>query len=219
MNMKGAEFYKLVLVTNACAQNQISSPDEYLAFISRCAEAGITAVQLREKSLSYRDLLAFGRKLQSVLKPFSVPLIVNDSVRLALELDADGVHLGQTDGCILEARAILGTKKIIGQSIESIDQLQAANQMPLDYVGVSAIFPTPNKPDIATVWGCDGLKQLASMTNHIIIAIGGINEFNVVDVVKAGAHGIAAIGAFHEAQDPALITKNLLNFIESKDHA
>jgi thiamine-phosphate pyrophosphorylase len=217
MDMKAAKFYKLVLVTNACVQSNSLSRAEYLAFIARCAEAGITAVQLREKSLSYTDLVAFGKKVQSVLKPFAVPLIVNDSVQLALDLDADGVHLGQSDGCVLEARRVLGANKIIGQSIESIAQLSVANQMPLDYVGISAIFPTRNKLNIETIWGCDGLKQMASLTNLPIIAIGGINELNVFDVMEAGADGIAAIGAFHDAQDPALTTKNLLHFIEGKN--
>jgi thiamine-phosphate pyrophosphorylase len=208
-------FFKLTLVTN----KKNNAIEEYLDFVSLCAKSGITAVQLREKSLEFNDLLVFGQQLQSVLKPYSIPLIVNDNIELAYQLDAEGVHLGQSDGDVLNARKKLGKNKIIGLTIDNPAQLQVANKLPIDYVGVGAIFPTNNKSNVATIWGCEGLEKIAPISKHPIIAIGGIDETNAVFVIKAGAHGIAAISAFHDAQDPILATKILRNIIEGKHHA
>ena len=202
-------FFKLTLVTN-----QKKTPvSDYLAFIKTCAEAGITAVQLRDKQLSYQDCLAFGKALKAVLAPFSIPLIINDNIDLAVELDADGIHLGQTDGCLIAARERLGSQKIIGISIDSIENLLTANQLPIDYVGVGAIFPTYNKSNVTTVWGIDGLSKLSSISKHPIIAIGGINESNAEDVMRSGAHGIAVIGAVHDSACPTGTMRSLRSTI------
>ncbi len=199
-------FLKITLVTN---QNKTPLSD-YLALIKTCAEAGVTAVQLRDKQSSYQDCLAFGKALKTVLAPFSIPLIINDNIDLAIELDADGVHLGQTDGCPITARQRLGSQKIIGISIDSIENLLIANQLPIDYVGIGAIFPTYNKNNVATVWGLEGLSHLSSISKHPIIAIGGINESNAEDVMRSGAHGIAVIGAIHDSVCPTDTVKKLL---------
>ncbi len=206
------DFYKLTLVTN----RQNIPLDKYLHFIDQCAQSGITAVQLREKKLNYAELLEFGKQLQNILSPYNIPLIINDNVELAFELNAAGVHLGQSDGNILKAREMLGSNKIIGITIDSIEQLLIANTLPIDYVGVGAIFPTNNKSNVATVWGCEGLKQLAALTSHLIIAIGGIDQNNVSQVVQSGAHGIAAIGVFHvDIQNPKTMTQQLRQTIEA----
>lgn len=209
--MKGNDYYKLTLVTNKKA----TPLDQYLKFVYACAKSGITCVQLREKNLHPDELLEFGTQLLSLLQPFSIPLIINDNADLAYRLNADGVHLGQSDGNVSEIRERLGDDKIIGLSINSIAQLHAANTLPIDYVGVGAIFPTNNKKNITTIWGCDGLKQIASLSNHVVIAIGGINDSNVSDVIKAGAHGVAAIAVFHDATDPSLTTNKLHDLIEN----
>lgn len=198
--------YKLTLVTH---KNNISF-DEYLQFITICAQAGVTAVQLREKNLSFNALITLGRQLQSVLKPFNIPLIINDNIDLALELDADGIHLGQSDGSPCDARERLGPQKIIGVSIDSLQNLESANELPIDYVGIGSIFPTQTKSNVKTIWGITGLHQLAPLSKHPIIAIGGINESNASNVFQAGAHGIAVIGAIHQARDPATTIKKLL---------
>jgi thiamine-phosphate pyrophosphorylase len=200
-----ARLCKLMLVTN----KKDLPLDAYLDFISICAKSGVTSIQLREKSLDFDDLFQFGRQLQSILAPLSIPLIVNDSVELAYALNADGVHLGQTDGCALDARRILGDGKIIGLSIDTLAQLDIANTLPINYVGVGTIFPTNNKTDTGTVWGCEGLKKAALASKHPIIAIGGIDETNAIHVIQTGASGIAAIGAFHNALDPAATTSRL----------
>lgn len=186
---------------------------EYLDFISDCAKSGLTAVQLREKNLSEIDLLNFGKQLQIVLKPLNIPLIINDNVKLCLQLGAEGVHLGQKDGNVIEARKQLGPDKIIGLTINTLLQLKIANDLPIDYIGVGAIFPTYNKSDVA-VLGLKKLKQFAYHSKHSIVAIGGINESNAREVLRSGANGIAAIDVFHRTSNYGACTKNLRHITE-----
>lgn len=202
-------YYSLTLVTN----KQNSPLHDYLKFIHSCAKAGVTAVQLREKNMSYAALIEFGEEIQKILIPLNIPLIINDNVELAIALNAAGVHLGQTDHCPQKARTQLGSEKIIGVSIDSLANLHEANQLPINYVGIGSIFPTQNKANVATIWGTAGLKQAAALSTHPVVAIGGINERNAPDVISAGANGIAAIGAFHNAIDLSTTIKTLLQII------
>ena len=192
-------FYKLMLVTQ---RGDMPTP-EYLSFIKTCAQAGITSLQLREKYASHAECLDLGLRLKAVLAPYSIPLIVNDSLELALEIGADGLHLGQSDGCPKEARAALGSDKILGLSIESIPQLKAANALSLNYVGISAIFPSAHKDNLSTIWGLKGLRKTARHSRHPMVGIGGIHATNAADVMASGAGGVAVIGAIHAAKDPA----------------
>lgn len=187
------ETLELILVTNK--QNQ--SIQSYLDFIKDCAKSGITAVQLREKSLSEKDILAFGLQLKELLDSFNIPLIINDDLELCLKVNAHGLHLGQSDGAITEARKALGYEKILGLSTNNYEQVRKANSLPIDYIGVGSIFPTKNKPDIETIWGIEALQEVKNISQHPIVAIGGINHTNVHDVIKAGVSGVAAIEAFH----------------------
>ena len=207
-------FYQLMLVTN----KQNTPLNEYLKFIDTCAKSGITAVQLREKNMPYTELLQFGQKIQAILAPFTIPLIINDNVKLAIALDATGVHLGQTDHCPKKARTQLGKQKIIGVSIDSMDNLLKANQLPIDYVGIGSIFPTKNKSNVVTYWGIEGLQKLAPLSTHPIVAIGGINERNAINIIQAGAHGIAAIEAFHQTMNLPKTTQQLLHMTRGKHH-
>ncbi len=205
-------FYKLMLVTD---RKQMPL-DDYLRFIKSCASGGITSVQLREKHLSTQACLSFGQKLKEILDPLNIPLIVNDNIELALQLNASGVHLGQTDGDPELARKQLGPDKIIGVSIDTEDNLIKANHLPIDYVGIGAIFPTTSKSNITTVWGTSGLNALSHQSKHPIIGIGGINENNAIEVLTSGAQGIAVIAAIHEAKDPFFTIQNLRHLIDNK---
>lgn len=208
-----SEFLKLILVT----QKNNSPLNSYLDFIVQCAEAGITAVQLREKNYTYPELFKFAKQLQEVLHPFAIPLIINDHVALAAKVDAFGVHLGQGDGDIITARQKLGPHKKIGYSINSLAQLQLAHQLPIDYVGIGAIFATANKKDVETIWGLEYLKQITAICKYPVVAIGGIDQNNAEAVIRTGVHGIAAIGAFHNAEHPALTTKQLRQLIDENN--
>jgi thiamine-phosphate pyrophosphorylase len=205
-------FYPLMLVTN----RQHTPMADYLQFVKKCATSGITSVQLREKKQSYASLVLFGKKLKHILDPLNIPLIINDDIKLALELDAGGVHLGQTDGDPELARKTLGPNKIIGVSIDSEENLIKANQLPIDYVGIGAIYPTTSKTNVNTFWGIPGLQRLVPLSKHPIIAIGGLNENNAADVILSGAHGIAVINALHDTDNPCQKARNLRHIVDNR---
>lgn len=205
---------KLILVT----QKNHTNIEHYLKFIIQCVVAGVTSVQLREKNMSDDQLLDFGSRLKKCLKPYSIPLIVNDNVDIAHKLNADGLHLGQGDGDIIQARKKLGNDKLIGLSVNSKTQLREANKLPVDYIGVGPIFATRNKPDASTLWQCRGLRQAVALTSKPIVAIGGINLSNLDAAMYTGVIGVAAIGSFHEADDPAQMTQSLLKIVRKYTH-
>lgn len=203
------DFCKLIFITD----RKNISLGKYLEFVKICVNAGITSLQLREKNADYNFLLDFGVKLKKLLTPFKIPLIVNDHIDLAIDLDADGVHLGQEDGDPKIARKLLGPDKIIGVSVSSEEQLVVANDLPINYIGVGAIFKTLSKENIANTIGINGLKKIVSKTKHPVVGIGGINEGNVAAAVEAGAHGIAVINAIHSAQNPEKTIKYLRHVV------
>lgn len=206
-------FYKLILVTH---RQQVPLED-YLFFIKQCASSGITSVQLREKNANFDFLLTFGARLKNILDPLNIPLIINDDVDLALKLNASGVHLGNSDGDARSARNQLGPDKIIGLSIESESDLHAANKLPVNYVAASAVFKTKNKSDIQVTWGIDGVKLLSKQSNHPLVGIGGINSFNVLSILNAGAKGIAVISALHDAKNPTEMTRTLRDMLDKPE--
>ncbi len=180
-------------------QQGLMSVDEYVGYVKQCVLAGVSAVQLREKHLSFTQLATLGHALQEMLKTLDVPLIINDNLALCVALDAAGLHLGQDDGCVVTARQRLGDKKIIGLSVNSFEQLHHACSLPVDYIGIGAIFNTSSKPDVQTIWGVDKLAEAARYATKPLVAIGGINQHNIGRVLQANVAGIAAISALHSA--------------------
>ena len=203
-------FYKLVLVT----QKLEKDINEYLTFLKVCIQNGITSIQLREKNLSFADAFSLASHLKKFLSPFKIPLIINDNLKIAIETNAEGLHLGQNDADIIQARKSLGPNKILGLTVNSFEQLMKANKLPVDYIGIGAIFPTKNKPHVQRVWGCQNLEKAVLKSAHKVIAIGGINLKNASDVLDTGVHGIAAIDVFHNTSSPGLTTKKLFNLIK-----
>lgn len=208
------DYLQLMLVTN---KGSCPKP-EYLQFIEACLKAGVTCVQLREKILGYKQLLSFGYEIKRLCKSYKIPLIVNDNLKLCIELGADGLHLGQNDEDVIYARKLLGTKKTIGLSVNTIEQVRQSENLPIDYLGVGSIFATNNKPDVKTIWGLKGLAEVTNISSHSIIAIGGINEQNAPYVMRAGASGIAAIDAFHNSKNYFLTAVNLRKIINEGRH-
>ena len=201
---------RLCLVTHL----KEKSFDTYRPLLLQAIRGGITAVQLREKTTDLSALLLLARQLKATLDPFGIPLIINDHVDIAKEIDAAGVHLGQSDLHPGKARALLGPQKIIGLSIETLDELQLANTLTcIDYVGASAVFPSKTKPHCKTIWGLHGLQHLANHTHHPIVAIGGIAVENIKQIIEHGAYGAAVIGAIHDAPDPRRTTEHLITTI------
>lgn len=200
---------KLCLVTHIGTR----SLDEYLQFILLAVQGGVTSVQFRDKTNSI-STLNIALALKALLSPLQIPLIINDNVMLAKEVDAEGVHLGQTDTSPVEARQLLGETKLIGLSIETEAQLQQANQLNcIDYVAASAIFPSKTKQDCKTIWGLEGLRRLSQLSTHPVIAIGGIDIHNIQHVIQHGASGIALVSAIHDHPHPDKAAKALIHQI------
>ena len=181
--------------------------------VLQAVAGGVTMVQLREKECSSREYLELALALKKLLPP-GIPLIINDRLDVALAAAADGLHLGQNDLPPEVARRYLGPGAIIGLTVERLEQLAAAENLPVDYVGISPVFPTPTKTDTGPAWGLEGLALARKQTRHPLVAIGGINETNVAGVIRAGADGVAVVSAICAASDPELAARKLRQLIE-----
>jgi thiamine-phosphate pyrophosphorylase len=204
-------YLRLCLVTD----QDTHSIDSYKNFILCALAGGITAIQLREKNKTRIELKKLAIELKVLTCQFNVPLIINDDVDLAREVDADGVHLGQEDGKPESARKILGPNKIIGLSVETLSDIVLANQSQhINYIAASAVFPTISKINCKTHWGLSGLLEISKLSLHPVIAIGGIDNLNVIDVMRAGASGIAVIRVMHESPNPDITARDLIMKID-----
>ncbi len=180
---------------------QCFTPDrELLKVMEEALAGGATVIQLREKNMTVREMVEVGAKLQEQARKHVATFIINDHIDVALAIDADGVHLGQDDLPVSEARAKLGPKKIIGLSTHSLEQALAASSLPLDYLGVGPVFATPTKPDALPV-GLELLEKVSRQLTVPFVAIGGIDETNLEQVLAVGARNVAVIRAVVAADD------------------
>jgi thiamine-phosphate pyrophosphorylase len=186
--------------------------------VAAAVRGGVTAVQLREKEASTREYISLARRLKVVLTEFGVPLIINDRVDVALAAGAAGVHLGRSDMAYDDARRLLGPERVIGISIERLEQAREAELWDIAYIAASPVFPTPTKKDTGPAWGLEGLRRLRSASKHRIVAIGGVNETNAAEVMAAGADGIAVVSAVMAAEDPEAAARKLKEVIDRRGH-
>ncbi|WP_447471453.1 thiamine phosphate synthase [Vibrio harveyi] len=200
--------YRLYLVTDD--QQDLATLKRV---VRKAVEGGVTMVQVREKHGDARAFIERAQAVKDILKDTDVPLIVNDRVDVALAVDADGVHLGQSDMPAIIARELIGPNKILGLSIENEEQLAEADSLPIDYIGLSAIFATPTKTNTKKHWGIDGLKMALETTSLPIVAIGGINESNIPQLSATGVHGLALVSAICHADDPKTASEYLLGLM------
>ena len=170
--------------------------------VKKAVGAGISCVQLREKTLDTKDFLSRALTLMALLKPVRIPLIINDRVDIALASGADGVHIGQSDMPYTLARKLLGDHRIIGLSVETWADVVAAQDMDLDYIGVSPVFATPTKTNTKAPWELAGLSRIKAYSRHPLVAIGGLNAINMGPAILAGADSIAVVSAICAARDP-----------------
>lgn len=170
--------------------------------VEQAIQGGVTMVQLREKQCGTREFIMLAIRLKKKLSPYHIPLIINDRLDVALAADADGLHIGQSDMPYDMARRLFGKYKIIGLSVENMEQALQANMLDVDYIGISPVFGTPTKTDTSTPFGLEGIRKVMSFTKHPTVAIGGINLLNTAEIMQAGANGIAVVSAICAANDP-----------------
>ncbi|MFB3895964.1 MAG: thiamine phosphate synthase [bacterium] len=191
--------------------------------VTAAIAGGATAIQLRDKDAGTKELFEQGLRLRQITRNKSIRrnvnnsdtvlLIINDRVDIAIAVDADGVHLGQTDMPISAARKILGYDKIIGISVSSLEQAIAAEQSGADYLGLSPIFTTPTKPDAGTGLGLKFIRQVKRKVKIPLVAIGGINLDNIAEIIQAGADSAAVVSAVVSANNIEKAAKDLVTKI------
>ncbi len=162
---------------------------------------GADIIQLRDKTSSKQEVLRKAIALRELTRKYDVPFIVNDHIDIAMEVDADGIHLGQDDLSLEEARKLIGPNKVIGISTHHISEARAAEKGGADYIGIGPIFPTKSKKDVVAPVTTDYIKQVAAEISIPFVAIGGIKMHNVDDVLDAGATSVCMISEIVGAED------------------
>lgn len=176
--------------------------------VEKAIKGGVTFVQLREKNLDEKSFLNEALEMQILCIKYNIPFVINDNVEIARKINADGVHVGQSDMKVENVRAILGNDKILGVSAQTVEQALYAQKEGADYIGVGAVFPTGSKLDADNV-SLHTLKEICSAVNIPVVAIGGIGIDNVSKLKNRGISGIAVISAIFASDDIELATKNL----------
>ncbi|MGF1725372.1 thiamine phosphate synthase [Photobacterium nomapromontoriensis] len=179
--------------------------------VEQAVAGGVTMVQVREKQGDIRVFIERALAVKALLQGTGVPLIINDRVDVALAIDADGVHLGQSDMPAATARQLIGDHKILGLSIEDEQQLIEAESLPVDYLGLSAIFSTPTKANIKKEWGITGLAKAVRESSFPIVAIGGINPSNLDAIIATEVDGVALVSAICHAASPRQAASDLIS--------
>lgn len=190
-----------------------TNAEKPLSVLEDALKGGITCFQLREKgarALVGMEKIAFAESCQRLCAQYGVPFIVNDDVELAVEIDADGVHVGQDD---MEARFVrkrIGSEKIVGVSVHTVDEANKAIADGADYVGMGPVYPTITKADAKPVAGTAMIAEVAAVYPDLpIVGIGGITAENAEPVFRAGASGISVISAIASSTDPELAARRL----------
>ena len=202
--------YCLYLVTdeNACNGRDL------FTIIEEAVKGGVDIVQIREKKLSQNDFLKKTLRLKEMLDRYNIPLIVNDSLVVALAGKTAGIHVGNSDYSPEVVRQLWSKCGILGYSIEFENQIQSLQANYSDYLALSPVFSTTTKTDTIVEWGLEGIRHVRTLTSKPLVAIGNINHNNASEVVDAGADCLAIVSAICSAEKPGIAAEKLRNIIE-----
>ncbi|MPM94028.1 Thiamine-phosphate synthase [bioreactor metagenome] len=162
--------------------------------VEEALKGGVTCVQLREKSLADEDFLKEAFEIKALCKNYKVPFFINDNIDVAMRCDADGIHVGQHDMSAVDVRQRIGKKMLLGVSVQTVEQAVKAEKDGADCLGVGAVFSTSTKLDADTVCH-DTLKAICSAVSIPVVAIGGINQYNILELKNTGIDGVALVSA------------------------
>lgn len=176
--------------------------------VEEAIEGGATFIQLREKNADEKEFLDLAFKVQAVCKKHNIPFVINDNVELAKKINADGVHVGQSDMNAKDVRSIIGSDKILGVSAQTVEQALLAEKQGADYLGVGAVFSTNSKDDADYV-PYETLKNICSAVKIPVVAIGGITLENLTELKDSGIVGISIISAIFGAENIKEATEKL----------
>lgn len=188
--------------------------DKFLNTIEEAIKGGVTVVQIREKTADTLDFYNLALKVKEITTKYNVPLIINDRVDIALAIDADGVHVGQSDMPCDVTRRLIGKDKILGVSAATVDEAKKAEKDGADYIGTGAVFPTATKDDAPSVTK-EELKEVVDSIEIPVVAIGGINLKNAHELVDTGIAGLSVVSAIMSADNPKKASEELLKIFNS----
>lgn len=199
--------YNLYLVTDEIERCRYGLVET----LRRAVEGGVTIVQYRSEKLSHEEQRREVLPLQAYLRSVNIPLIINDNVQLAVEIDADGIHIGQDDMPVPQARALIGADKILGLTVTTKEQMAAVDTTLVDYLGCGPVFPTITKDDAPPPMGVEGWAELARMSPLPVVAIGGLNKERTAAIRATGlAAGVAVVSYICAAENPTKAAQELL---------
>ncbi len=197
--------YSLMLVTDHC-----SDVDAFCTIVEKALQAGVTVLQLREKTATTRDFYQLALRIKPIARQYNVPLLINDRLDIALAVDADGVHVGQEDLPVAVVRRLIGPDKILGATAATVAAAQTAEREGADYIGSGAMFPTLTKPG-KQVLPLNVLAQIKQAVQVPVVAIGGITADNLLTLKITGVDGLAVVSAIMDSADPAAATQEILS--------
>ena len=203
------EIRKAMLLYAVTDQMWLKEGEKLADVVETVLQNGATFLQIREKDLAEDAFEAEAERLKTLCAQHGVPFVVNDSVEIALQCEADGVHVGQSDIKGRDIRAIIGPDKILGISAGTVEEAVAAEKAGADYIGVGAVFPTGTKKN-ATPMTMELLKEIVSSVSIPVVAIGGISSENILQLRGSGVDGVAVVSAIFAAEDPGKATADLL---------
>jgi len=211
---------RLDLRLNAIVDPERAGGYQLANLAARCVRGGATLVQLRDKRSETRTLIEEARAIKQALAPFAVPFVVNDSVDVAMAAGADGVHLGQDDMAVEDARRLLGSNAIIGLSIKSVEEAEAARLDLVDYVGSGGVYATSSKQQKNAPIGPTGLARIIAVLRRRapdlpVCGIAGIDASNAAEVIVAGADGVAVISALSLVSSPETAAHQLREIVDA----
>ena len=186
------------------------SEEEFLYRIEEALKGGVTLLQLREKEKSTREYIELAKNVHKITKKYNIPLIIDDRVDVALAIDAEGVHVGQSDMPVYIAKKLMGNDKIVGATAKTVQQAKDACDQGADYLGVGAIYPTKTK--VKTILtSVDTLKKICDSVPIPVNAIGGLNKDNIDILNGIPISGICVVSAIMKAENPQKAAKELKN--------
>lgn len=200
----------LHLVTNrSMSYRSLSLGKPLEDIVEQAVLGGVTMVQLREKNCTTREFYDIAVRLKDILKGYNIPLIISDRLDIAIAIDADGLHLDQQDIPYKVARELFGSQKIIGLTVENLQQIQEANLLDVDYVAVAPVFYTASIIEAKSAFGIKGLVKAVQISKHPVLAAGGINKYNLTDIAKTGIAGVAIASSIISSKNPLAAAKEL----------
>lgn len=209
MNFTKDEIRQSMLLYAVTDRSWLKEGETLLSVCEDVLQHGATFLQIREKDLDAASFQEEAAQLKQLCGRYKVPYVVNDSVEIAMAIDADGVHVGQSDIKGRDIRSMIGADKILGISSGTVAEAVAAEQAGADYIGVGAVFGTSTKKDARNLT-VEKLKEITGAVSIPVVAIGGINSKNLMELAGSGVDGVAVVSAIFAAEDPGQATALLL---------